>query len=38
MCSIFTFLSDVGHITHTCTQQQQGPDEIHHQTKIIEVL
>jgi len=23
-CSTFTFLSDVGHITHTSTQQQNG--------------
>jgi len=22
-CSTFTFLSDVGHITHTCTQQSE---------------
>jgi len=22
-CSTFTFLSDVGHITHTCTHQEQ---------------
>jgi len=29
-CSTFTFLSDVGHITHTCTQHSPPQVWVHH--------